>query len=225
MSVTINPLSLLSGAVTRLVDSSVIVGMPSSSTPIPLFVLCEIPTEKVSSSARLPGAVMQTGELRARTVINASTFECDVVVSDIPMDDKAELYRVIQVILGDAALLVNSLATYGAVLPNLSGIETGFVSSCISVLNQMKNNGMSIMILGNYFSLGAVQQTTPYLLSGWYLESIEPQEHKGGEAGTVIHLKLKEQFTPMPSSILGMIMAIASETLSTNADLTMGSLI
>ena len=224
MAITINPASLISGAVTKLVQSAVIVGLPTADAPVPLFILCEFPEETIKSSAKLPGALMQAGELKARSVIEASEYEFDATVFDVPMSNNAEIFRVIQVALSAAAQLTNSVASYGAVLPNLSGIATGFVASSMSVLNQIKNNQMPVMILSNYFSLGVVQQTTPYLSSAWYIETFTA-DHKAGQAGTVLRVKLKEQFTQRNLSLLGIVMSIASETVSANANLAMGNYI
>jgi hypothetical protein len=222
MSITISPSDLISGAITSLVDSAVIIGMPATGAPVPMFVLCETPKETMSASARLPGALMQTGELRARTVIEASHYEFDAVLSDIPMNKNQDIFRVIQIALADAAAITNSLASYGAVLPNLSGLSVGYVSSSISVLNQIKNNMMPVTVLGSYFSLGVVQQTTPYLSSSWYIESID-MDHESVKAGTVVHIKLKEQFNPRDLSALGIVKAIAGETISPLAGSAIGA--
>jgi hypothetical protein len=222
MAITISPAQLISGAITSLVNSAVIIGMPTTSAPVPVFVLCETPKEKMTASARLPGALMQTGELRARSVIEASRYEFDAVLSDIPMDKSQEIFRVIQVALGAAAGITNSIASFGAVLPNLSGIAVGYTASSISVLNQMKNNMMPVVVLGNYFSLGVVQQTTPYLSSSWYIEDLD-MEHENADAGTIVHVKLKEQFIPRDLSTLGIVKAIASETISPLAGSAIGA--
>jgi hypothetical protein len=222
MSITISASDLLSGAITTLVGSAVIIGMPTSVAPVPMFVLCETPKESMSASARLPGALMQTGELRARTVIEASRYEFDAVLSDIPMSANQEIFRTIQIALGDVAGLTNSIASFGAVLPNLAGLSVGYVSSSISVLNQIKNNMMPVVILGNYFSLGVVQQTTPYLSSSWFIEDIG-MDHEAGEAGTIIHIKLKEQFKPRDLSLLGVVKAVAGETISPLAGSAIGA--
>ena len=223
MSITISPADLISGAITSLVDSAVIIGMPTTDTPVPVFVLCETPKEHMTGSARLPGALMQTGELRARTVIEASRFDFDAVLSDIPMNQNQEIFRVIQIALGVTAGITNSIASYGAVLPNLSGLAVGYVSSSISVLNQMKNNMMPVVVLGNYFSLGVIQQTTPYLSSSWYIESID-MDHEAAKAGTIVNIKLKEQFKPRDLSALGIVKAIAGETISPLAGSAIGAI-
>lgn len=222
MSFTLSPSALISGAITSLVDSAVIIGMPTKSAPVPVFVLCETPTENMTASARLPGALTQAGELRARTVIEASRYEFDAVLSDIPMDKSQEIFRVIQIALGDVAGITNSIASFGAVLPNLAGIEVGYVSSSISVLNQIKNNMMPVVVLGNYFSLGVVQQTTPYLSSSWYIEGFD-MAHDLAKAGTVVRIKLKEQFEQRSLTTIGIVKAVAGEVLSPIAGASMGA--
>jgi hypothetical protein len=224
MSITINTADLISGAVTSIVNSAVIVGLPTTGAPVPMFVLCETPSEDMQASARLPGATMQSGELRARTIIEASRYEFDAVLSDIPQDANQEIFRAIQVALGDAAGITNSLASFGAVLPNLSGLAVGYVASSISVLNQIKNNMMPVSILGSYFSLAGVEQTTPYLTSSWYIEDIA-MGHTDAKAGTTIHIKLKEQFTPRDLSTLGIVKAIATAVASPLAGAAIGSVV
>lgn len=223
MAVSISVSDLISGAVTQLFHSSLLVGMPSATAPAPVFVMCEIPREQARASVRLPGNLTQAGEMRARTVIEASTIEMDLILTDIPMDADQRVFRAIQVVLANAALLTNSLASFGAVLPNLSGVTTGYVASCISVLNQMKNYMMPVTVLGSYIPLGVIQQTTPYLSSSWYIEEIGIP-HDAGVAGTKVTVKLREQFKQRDTSLLGAVKAIASEVAAPNGGVNMGGL-
>lgn len=224
MAVSIDIAGLINGTVTNLFDSAVIIGLPvGSDVPAPTFCLCEIPNERARASARLPGNLTQAGEFKARTVIEASTMELDVVLSDIPASKDQNLFRAIQIVLNNAALAVNSLATFGAILPNLSGLSVGYVASCLSVLNQMKNYMQPIMLLGSYIPLGVLQQTTPYLSSAWYIEEISPP-HVAGEAGVALTLKLREQFTIRDLSKLGAVLTVASEIAAPNSGAKIGGL-
>lgn len=219
----IDPTKLVSNAITSLVNSAVIIGMPSQGAPVPLFCLCEVPEETMRASSTLPGALTQAGELKTRSVINPSVVELSLAIAE--HDSKnPELFKVIQVALTAIAEVINSVASYGAIIPNLSGLTTGYVSSQISSLVQMKNNMMPIMILGNYFSLGVLQQTTPYLTSSWYIEDMEAP-HEGGKDGIIIKIRLKEQFTPRNiSTLASAASAIASETISPLAGRVVGGL-
>ncbi len=215
MAISIDIMGMVSGVVTSLVDSAIIIGLPTSDAPAPTFLLCEIPNERAHASVKLPGNLTQAGEFRARTVIEASTMELDVVLSDIPASRDQSIYRIIQTALNSIALVSNSLVSFGAVLPNLSGLSVGYVASCISTLNQMKNYMQPIMILGSYLPLGVLQQTTPYLKSAWYIEEINPP-HTAGEAGVVVTLKLREQFSMRDLSIIGIVSAVATAIAAPN---------
>ena len=214
---------MITGAVTNLFHSAILIGLPSSTAPVPIFCMCEIPREGARGSARLPGNLTQAGEMRARTVIEASTIELDLVFSDIPQDADQSVFRAIQVVLANAALLSNSLATYGLILPNLAGTTVGYVSSCLSVLTQIKNYMMPVMILGSYIPLGVLQQTTPYLLSGWYIEEINIP-HEAAKAGLVVTVKLREQFVKKDLSALGSVLSIATETAAPNGGSNIGGM-
>jgi len=122
------------------------------------------------------------------------------------------------------AVLINEIASYGAILPSLTGLTTGYVASQISSLFQIKNNMQPVMVLSSYFSLGILQQNTSYLSSSWFIEEIEAM-HEGGKDGTIIKLKLKEQFTPRNVSTLqGQASAIAGELVSPLAGQAVGGL-
>jgi hypothetical protein len=136
----------------------------------------------------------------------------------------SDVFKTVQVALTAIASVINSLASYGSILPNLSNIQSGYVASQISSLNQIKNNMQPVMILSNYFSLGAIQQATPYLSSAWYIEDMEAS-HDGGKDGTIIKIGLKEQFTPRNLSTLsGAVSAIAGEVISPMAGRIVGGL-
>ena len=223
MAVKIDIAAMLSGAVTNLFQSALIVGMPSLSAPVPIFAMCEIPHEQAHASSRLPGNLTQAGEMRARTVIEASTMELELVFSDFPETADQSIFRAVQVVLANAALLTNSLATFGAVLPNLSGLTSGYVASCLSVLNQIKNYMMPVIVLGSYIPLGTIQQSTPYLSSAWYIESIDIP-HDAGIAGVKVIVKLREQYTQRGTSLLGALVAVATEVALPNGGSTIGGL-
>jgi len=218
---TLNIPGMISGAITSFADSAIIIGLPTVDAPVPTFCLCEIPNERARASVRLPGNLTQAGEFRARTVIEASTIELDVILSDIPMTRDLRLFRVIQSTLNSVALTTNSLVSFGAVLPNLSGLAVGYVASCLSILNQMKNFMKPVMILGSYIPLGVLQQTTPYLSSAWYIEEISPP-HVAGEAGVAMTIRLREQFTMRGTTGLGAVASVATEVAAPNGGVTIG---
>jgi hypothetical protein len=213
MSFSLNPATLVTNAITSLVNSAVIIGMPCQGAPVPLFCLCEVPEETMRASVTLPGALTQAGEMKTRSVIQPSTMELSLAMSEHDGKNN-EIFKIVQTALTAIAVIINSIASYGAILPNLSALTSGYIASQISSLVQMKNNMQPIIVLSNYFSLGVLQQGTPYLSSAWYIEDIEAS-HEGGKDGTIIKIKIKEQFTPRNvSGLAGMASAIASETIS-----------
>lgn len=223
MAFTLNPATLVTDAITSLVNSAVIIGMPCQGAPVPLFCLCEVPEETMRASATLPGALTQAGEMKTRSVIQPSTVDLSLAISE--HDGKnPDIFKTVQTALTAIAVLINSIASYGAILPNLSALTAGYVASQISSLVQMKNNMQPIMILSNYFSLGVLQQGTPYLSSAWYIEEIEAS-HEGGKDGTLIKIRIKEQFTPRNVfTLAGKVSAIAGETISPLAGAAVGGL-
>lgn len=223
MAFSLDIAGMISGAVTYLVDSAIIIGLPTSDAPVPAFCLCEIPNERAHASVRLPGNLTQAGEFKARTVIEASTIELDIILSDFPGSRDLSLYRIIQSTLNSVATISNSLATFGAVLPSLSGLSVGYVASCISILNQIKNFMKPVMILGSYIPLGVLQQTTPYLKSAWYIEEISPP-HTAGQAGVAMTIRLREQFSKRDLSAVGTVSAVASSIAAPNGGVKIGGL-
>jgi hypothetical protein len=223
MAVAINVTGWISGTVTDTLNSAIIIGLPTKNAPVPVFCLCEITNERGHASAKLPGNLTQAGEFKARTVIEASTMELDIVLSDIPATADQNIFRIIQLALNNVALVSDSIASFGAVLPNLAGFAAGYVASCISVLNQMKNYMMPVMLLGSYIPLGVLQQTTPYLTSAWYIEDISPP-HEAGKAGVILSLKLREQFSMRDTSAFGAVLAVASAVVASNGGSKIGSM-
>jgi len=220
---TLNIPGMISGAITSFAQSAIIIGLPTLDAPVPTFCLCEIPNERAHASVRLPGNLTQAGEFKARTVIEASTIDLDIVLSDIPMTRDLSMYRVIQSTLNAVALVSNSLASFGAVLPNLAGLSVGYVASCISILNQIKNFMKPVMILGSYIPLGVLQQTTPYLSSAWYIEEISPP-HEAGQAGVAMTIRLREQFSQRSTSGAGAVFSVASEVAAPNGGVIIGGM-
>ena len=223
MAFSLDPKTLITNAVTSLVNSAVIIGMPTQGAPVPLFCLCEFPEETIHGSVALPGALTQAGEMKTRSVIQPSTVDLSLAIAE--HDSKnPDIFKTVQTALTAIAVLINQIASYGAILPNLSGLTSGYVASQISSLFQIKNNMQPVMLLSTYFSLGVLQQQTPYLSSSWYIEEIEAG-HEGGKDGVIVKIKLKEQFTPRNvSTLAGMASAIAGETISPLAGQAVGGL-
>jgi hypothetical protein len=222
MAFSLNPATLITNAVTSLINSAVLIGMPAAGAPTPLFCLCEFPEETMRGSVTLPGALTQAGEMKTRAVIQPSVVELTLAITE--HDGKnSDIFKAVQTALTAIAQIINSIASFGTILPNLSNLTTGYVASQISSLFQIKNNMQPVMLLSNYFSLGVLQQTTPYLSSSWYIEEIEAP-HEGGKDGVLIKIRLKELFQPRNVGTLkGMATAIAGEVISPLAGAAMGA--
>lgn len=213
MAFSLDPSQLISNALTSLVNSAIIIGMPTKEVPIPRFILCEITDERAQGLVRLPGVATQAGELKSRAVVGASMYSFTAVLSDFS-DNQSSEFKAVQTALSAVGNVVGQIATFGSILPNLSGLTTGYVSSQISTLTQIKNNMQPVLIMGAYFSLGVLQQTTPFLLSKWYLQDFDAP-HAPGKGGVVIQLTLKEQFEPRDTSLLkGGLKALLGEIVS-----------
>ena len=198
-----------------------LLGMPTKEAPVPNFVLLTIPEEQAELSAKLTGAITQAGEFNARTIIQPSSMKFTGIISED--DTSTETIRTVQTILSSVALLTNSVASFGAVLPNLSGLTTGFLNAQVTALNAIKNNRQPVLLLGAYFSLNSLQQQTPYLMSKWYIERVQPQ-HDEQKRGAMFQIEMREQLERRDTSLAGGLKALAGEILSPLAGQVAGGL-
>ncbi len=64
--------------------------------------------------------------MKTRSVIQPSTVDLSLAI--VEHDSKnPEIFKAVQVALTAIAVLINEIASYGAILPNLSGLTTGYV--------------------------------------------------------------------------------------------------
>jgi len=80
MAFSLNPATLITNAVTSLVNSAVLIGMPCDGAPVPLFCLCEFPEETIHGGVMLPGALTQAGEMKTRSVIQPSSIDLSLAI-------------------------------------------------------------------------------------------------------------------------------------------------
>lgn len=221
MAISLDPSQLISNAITNAIGAAVLLGMPTKEAPVPNFVLLTIPEEQAELSAKLTGAITQAGEFNARTIIQPSSMKFTGIISED--DTSTETIRTVQTILSSVALLTNSVASFGAVLPNLSGLTTGFLNAQVTALNAIKNNRQPVLLLGAYFSLNSLQQQTPYLMSKWYIERVQPQ-HDEQKRGAMFQIEMREQLERRDTSLAGGLKALAGEILSPLAGQVAGGL-
>ena len=70
---------------------------------------------------------------------------------------------------------------------------------------------------GKKFNTGTIMVVAVYIFQHFGMD------HDAGEAGTVLHIKLKEQFIQRDLSLLGIVKAVASETISPLAGSAIGA--
>ena len=199
MPISIDPSDLIGSAVSDIVKASIIIGMPSPVAPIPNFILATIPTEQSQSSATLPSLQLTAGDYLQKVAVNSGTYQMTIVLSDYDPLPEPWLSSVATA-LQQLSNVGNTIANFGSVLPNLSSVTTNFVKSQLSVLHSMKNNGQPIIIINSYINLGTLSQTSPFLQSNWYIESINVNREES-EGGVLVDLSLKELLTKRDASL------------------------
>lgn len=197
--VTIDPQNLIGNAVSNLVKTSIILGLPSPIAPVPNFVLATINTESAQGSVTLPGLQLTAGDYLMKVAINPGTYSFTLILSDYdPLP--APWLTAMTTALQQLSNLANQAANFGSVLPNLSSVSANHVSSQLAVLYSMKNNAQPILILNSYITLGSLSQTNPYLQSNWYIEMINPAREEA-EGGLVVDITVKELLTKRDASL------------------------
>jgi hypothetical protein len=191
MAFSIDPATLIGNAVANVVKRSVIVGLPSPSAKIPSFILCEIPEEKATGSVQLSSLQIADGDLSSKSAVNGGEYNIKIALSEDDTVPSAWL-RTVSTILSTLTSLANTITNFGGVLPNLSAVTSSYVGSQIATLFAMKNNRQPITILQAYINLGTISQTSPFLKSEWFIESIDIDAAEG-EQGAVLMLTLREQ--------------------------------
>ena len=199
MPFSIDPSDLIGSAISDLVKTSIIIGMPSPISSVPQFVLATIPTESAQGSVTLPSLQLTAGDYLMKVAVNSGTYSMTVILSDydpFPSPWLAAVTTAVQQLAG----IGSSLASFGAVLPNLSGLTSNFVQSQLGVLYSMRDNAMPITLLNSYIHLGAISQKNPNLQSNWYIETISVG-HEEAEGGLVVDLGLKELLSKKNSDL------------------------
>lgn len=199
MGFSIDPVDLIGSAVSDIVKTSIIIGMPSPTAKIPNFILATIPDERAQGSVTLASLQVTAGDYLMKGAINSGVYTMTVVLSDYDPLPTTWLSAVATA-LQQLSNVGNSIANFGAILPNLSSLTTNFVRSQLSVLYQMKNNVMPIIILNSYITLGSISQTHPNLQSNWYIEDVSSIKEES-EGGLVVDISLRELLTKRDSSL------------------------
>jgi len=213
MAFSIDPADLIGTAVSDLVKASIIIGLPSPTAPIPNFIIATIPREQAQGSVNLPSLQLTEGDYLMKVAVNSGSYGMTVILSNedpIPL----EWLDGVATALQQLANLSNNIASFGAVLPNLASVTSNFVSSQLSVLYAMKNNGQPLMILNSFIHLGSLSQTNPNLASNWFIENINVVREEA-EGGLVVSLQVRELLTKRdsvfsPKNLLSNIAGVAT---------------
>ena len=225
MAFNVDPASLIGNALADVVQRSIIVGMPSDIAPVPNFVLCEIPEEGARTSVQLSALQIAAGDISAKSAINPGEYHMQVVLSD---DDTtpASWFAAVVTALTAVANLVNQISSAGSVIPNLSALTTSYVGAQLASLTAMKNGRQPITVLQSYINLGTISQTSPYLASNWYIESISLVASEA-EQGCIVDLTLKEQLTKRDAGFgfASLLKNLAGELVSPLAGAALGAVI
>jgi len=221
----VDPATLIGNALADVVKRSIIVGMPSDTAPVPNFILCEIPEEAFRSSVQLSAFQTAQGDISSKSAVNPGEYPIQIVLSD---DDTtpAAWFTAVTTALTAIASLANTAAVFGSVIPNLSALTTSYVGSQLASLTVMKNNRQPIVILQAYFNLGTISQTSPYLESQWFIETIEGNAAEG-EQGCTLNVTLKEQLKKRDAAFTGpnLLKNLAGALLGPVAGSAVGALI
>lgn len=199
MSFNINPLSLVGSAVENAVTAQIIVGLPSPQALIPNFILAIVPQEKTQTSVQLGAMQITQGDFALKSAVNPGKYTIMFSLTDNP-NFPASWLSTVSTIIQSATALGNQILSGGAILPNLTGIGGGFAAAQLATLQNMKNGRQAIMILNTFVPLGSVSQTSPFLQSAWYIESIDTDKDESDDGFEVV-LTLREQLSKRDASL------------------------
>lgn len=190
MSIKIDPSDLIGMAVSEVVKTSLIIGMPSPTAKIPSFVLGLIPTEQAQSSVSMATMQVTAGDMLQKVAVDSSIAAFTIMLVDSsPVN--SEWFSAITTIIQQLSTLTNSVVEYGSTLPNFSAVTANYARSQLSTLVQMKNNAQPIYIFNSYMNLSSISQTSPYLQSHWYIDSINVNKEES-ENGMIVDVSVRE---------------------------------
>lgn len=223
-----DPKEMIGGLIANVIQSSIIVGMPSATAKVPNFVFCEIIDESIRTSVSLPSLQIASGDLSSKAVVDSGEYKIKIVLSD-DANFPAGWMNIVSLALSNITDVANQLIDSGGVLPNFSATTTNYVMSQIGVLTAMKNNMQPITILQAYVNLGSIGQNSPFLSSSWYISNIAGVAEEADQ-GLALDVTLKELLSPRAGqfglgSIMGQIKALSGELISPLAGGAMGAFI
>jgi hypothetical protein len=179
----------------------VVIGLPSPLAKIPNFVIGIVPQERADTSATLPAFQLANGDLFQKGAVNGGTYSFKFIVSQDTTLNSSWL-TIVSTALQAVSGIANSIASYGGVLPNLTGITSNYAISQITTLQKMKNNFQPILLLNSFITLGSVSQSNPFLSSQWYINHISAVREMS-EGGAEVEVSLQELLVKRDASLTG----------------------
>lgn len=211
MAFSLDPAALIGNAIQGLIGQPVIIGLPSTTAKIPNFVIGIVPEEQINMSVTLPPFQLSAGDLFLKSAVNPGSYTMKFILSQDPMLSNSQIATVATMLQQFTGIL-NSIANFGAVLPNLSGVSSNYAVSQLATLRTMKNNAQPILLLNAFITLGSISQNSPYLSSNWYIETVDATRMEA-EGGGEVTIKLKELLTKRGTGILGNVANFANEII------------
>lgn len=190
MAFSLDPATFIGNQIQGLIGAPVIIGLPSPQGPVPNFVIGIIDEEHADTSINLPAFQLSAGDLFMKSSLESGTYSFNMVLSQDPML-ATQWISTLATTLQALSLVTNSIANYGAVLPNLSGISANYAVSQLSTLRNIKNMSQPILLLNTFITLGSISQNNPYLSSNWYIQNIS-LGRQGAQGGGIVTVTLKE---------------------------------
>lgn len=199
MALNLDPANFLGNVIEGAIGAPVVIGLPSSMAPIPNFVIGLIPQERTDSSATLPAFQLASGDLFQKGAVNSSSYSFKFIVTQDTTLNTSWL-TIVSTALQAISGVANSIASFGGVIPNLTGITSNYAISQITTLHKMKNNFQPILLLNSFLTLGSISQSNPLLTSSWYIDHISAVREMS-EGGAEVEVSLKELLSKRNTSL------------------------
>lgn len=191
MAFEINPRGKIGSFSQGIIGQSVIVGLPSSASAIPSFVIGTTTIERAKISSTLPGLTVTDGDLIQKAARNGGTYNFNFIISETPnvtSQQIAKVSKAVQQISNVARTLLNPAPSF---IPNLSGINTSYVATQLTTLRNMKDFFQPILALNLFMPLSSFSIGSNFLSSYWYIDNVDFSKGMS-ERGIEVSISLKE---------------------------------
>jgi len=195
---SLDPSRFLGQSIANSLGAQIIVGLPNDNSPIPQIVLGFLQEENGESSVSIATRTIPQGSIFQKVAKNPGFFDFNFIISanDFQVQN---LLPVLSTSLSAISGLSNQFASFGAIVPNFSGITGDFVLSQINTLNSIMDNAQPVLLLNSYLSLQSLSQKSAWLESFWLISNIKPA-HKNSEGGVIVQISLEEVLRANPQN-------------------------